>query len=391
MAGYIMTFDDLDALMETAKIGVYSTRIKISDNKLWSTTNESTLADYSTMKEGDNIYLFHKRKIYGIGELVNIEKDCKLLNFPEANLPSRTKLKEIKNDAIIIDKNEWTDNKEHKELRWVCTFKHEPYFFSEGIDMDAALMSNPSAFKMLRAFERLSFIKIDDVENQALKSLFIKRFENQLEKPVDIIENHTIDKHNNIKLKVKNGNYTFNIDGITENSKINTHRFRRETTLELSLLYQLAEEDKHTVDIFGKWDYISHQVIASPFKPIIYADKIDIFGYKYVKKYPTVISKYLVTELKKGEANKEDIEQLLKYVDWVNSEYSFGDYSMIHAYLVSSDFNQEVLQHVQDIGTRIYTTNLRDNRSSEKWNNITLVKYKYDSYIKRTKFEIVNK
>ena len=34
--------------------------------------------------------------------------------------------------------------------------------------MDDVLASNPSQFRMLRAFWKLSFIKIDDDENQAL-------------------------------------------------------------------------------------------------------------------------------------------------------------------------------------------------------------------------------
>ena len=35
--------------------------------------------------------------------------------------------------------------------------------------MDDILRYRPSAFKMLRAFENVSFIKIDEVENRALK------------------------------------------------------------------------------------------------------------------------------------------------------------------------------------------------------------------------------
>ena len=33
---------------------------------------EGTLADYMSMKPGDNIYFFCKRRYYGIGELISI-------------------------------------------------------------------------------------------------------------------------------------------------------------------------------------------------------------------------------------------------------------------------------------------------------------------------------
>ena len=47
--------------------------------------------------------------------------------------------------------------------------------------MDDALSSNPSAFKMLRAMWKVSFIKIDDVENKALIDIILKRNEERLE------------------------------------------------------------------------------------------------------------------------------------------------------------------------------------------------------------------
>ena len=36
---------------------------------------------------------------------------------------------------------------------------------------------------------------------------------------------------------------------------------------------------RHDDTVFGHWDYISRQVVASPFKPVDYMDRIDIFGY----------------------------------------------------------------------------------------------------------------
>jgi hypothetical protein len=42
---------------------------------------------------------------------------------------------------------------------------------------------------------------------------------------------------------------------------------------------------------FGKWDYLLHQVVASPFKPVDYMDKMDVFGYRFIPSFST-ISKY---------------------------------------------------------------------------------------------------
>src|SRR5699024_11229780 len=103
---------------------------------------------------------------------------------------------------------------------------------------------------------------------------------------------------------------------------------RHEMAIELGILDLITNNNS----VFGKWDYLSHQVIASPFKPIDYMDKMDIYGYRYIHNFDT-ISKYLIIEIKKDTANTNDLNQLMKYVDWVNQEESFGDYNMIEAFL----------------------------------------------------------
>ncbi|WP_085507160.1 hypothetical protein [Thalassobacillus devorans] len=377
-----MTLNSLESLREVVCYGIYSTKIKTPDNNLWSTTNEQTMADFAGMQAGDNIYFFHKRKIYGIGELVDVNGSCIHLNFPEANEPYQIGFHSIKNEKLTPDGN-WT--KGESESRWVCTFAPAPYFFKDGIDMDAALQSNPSAFKMLRAFQQLSFVKVDDEENQALKDIILKKNEEHLDgSPTQKIYKDNIDSyHHFIKEKTSSGDYQFDIQRVMENSiKGNAIKFRREVTLELALMHKLNTAEENVARIFGQWDYISRQVIASPFKPISWMDKIDIFGYKYIKNYRPTLSKYLVCELKKDSANISDVNQLMKYIDWVNNEYTFGDYSMIDAFIVAHNFPENVIDYVREKGKRIYTTKLRDDRFSEEWNNIRLVTYRYDSEIK---------
>lgn len=49
--------------------------------------------------------------------------------------------------------------------------------FAEGVDMDEVLSYRPSAFRMLRAFQNVTFIKIDDEENRALKECIYLKIE----------------------------------------------------------------------------------------------------------------------------------------------------------------------------------------------------------------------
>ena len=42
--------------------------------------------------------------------------------------------------------------------------------------------------------------------------------------------------------------------------------------------------------------------------------------------------------------NEEVIDQVMKYVDWINQEYAYGDYSMIEAYVVAADFSESVVK-----------------------------------------------
>ena len=90
MAGYLISLDSIESLKTYIKNGIFATK-KIKPKKRkninWGTTQEETFADYCTMKEEDNIYFFIKRKIYGIGKLINIENDCIFLNYPGANKP----------------------------------------------------------------------------------------------------------------------------------------------------------------------------------------------------------------------------------------------------------------------------------------------------------------
>lgn len=366
MAGYVMTLgnDAFEALKKCFETGIYSTNLKIPQNDNWKVANEGTFADYLSMKPGDHIYFFTDKIIYGIGELINVGEDCKYLNYKDADQPHGNQGTKYANLDTLLDKSYSDCN------RVFCTFRPSPLFFQKGVEMDDALNSNPDKFRMLRAMWKVSFIKIDDEEDKALRDIILKRNEENLLKKENVFKfNIEIQKGMKHRIKDYHRFGAYNILKCCSSEK----GIRHEMAIEAALCKILSSENH---PIFGEpWDYISHQVIASPFKPIDYMDKMDVFGYRYIKGYDT-ISKYIIVEIKKDAATPQVIDQIMKYVDWVNVEYAHGDYSMIEAYVVASDFSDEVIEEKEKDAIRGYVKGYRPAESS-LWTNLKLVKYSY--------------
>jgi len=384
MAGYIFNLNSYEALQNYASYGVYATILKEPTKQgRWPRYHEATFADYCTMKKGDNVYFFFDRRIYGVGELTVVQGDCKFCNFPDACLPRKFDYQHVHPHLL------WDEGERSVGQRWLCVFKPSPYFFKTGLDMDDVLSSNPTAFKMLRVFWKVSFIKLDDRENQALKDVLLKVNQEALKNPLsgqNVFPADFEQKHNEIAAKITT-NYYLQIAPILDSCASN-NKLTHEMALEAGILYQLTQTNPSTVQVFGEWDYLSHQVVASPFKPVDYMDKMDIFGYSFLTGFEPTRVRYLVVEVKTERATKEDIDQLLKYVDWVKDEYCFGDYSMIHAFLVAHRFPDRVKKYALDYARRYYTIGRRPARS-EKWDNLRLVQYRYDNTAKRLRFTIV--
>jgi hypothetical protein len=384
MAGYIFSLDSLDSLHLYTKHGVYATKLSPPSRSSWLTHHEGTFADYSTMHAGDNVYFFIKRKIYGVGRLVDLGGDCKYLNYPQAGKPRRFGYQDTKS-ALLWDEGEFS-----VDQRCICLFEPDPCFFQSGIDMDDVLASNPAAFKMLRAFWKLSFIKFDDEENQAFRDVILKRNQATLANPEGDDGIFTFEpSHIPISGRLSAGDYTL-ASGISAmlSSCADEDLLRHEMAIEAGLLHQLSVRDPLTCKVFGEWDYLSHQVIASPFKPIDYMDKMDLFGYSYLPGFRPTKSRFLVGEIKKDAARLEDVDQLLKYVDWVRDEYCHGDYSMIDAFLVAYDFSEDVVEHHGDVGVRGYTVGVRPAMSLE-WKNAKLIKYSFSASSGKLGFELI--
>lgn len=369
MAGYIINLDSDSSLSMYIENGVYATKLSTPDGR-WRTHHEGTFADYATMKPNDNIYFFIRRKIYGIGRLVEIEGDCKFLNYPDANKPLPFNYDTVRSQLL------WDEGPESINQRWICVFEPNPWFFACGIDMDDVLSSNPQHFKMLRAFWKVSFIKIDDDENQALMDVILRANQDILLKPAGQVFPSSYRSYHNILASKINSEYCLAAGDILSSCADGSY-IRHEMAIEAGLLYQLSIREPGTIAVLGEWDYLSHQVVASPFKPVDYMDKMDVFGYSYIPGFDRTKSKFMVAELKKDGATSDDVDQVMKYVDWVKDEYCFGDYSMIQAFLIAYDFSSDVITHAKQVGERKYIIGRRPARSGV-WSSLKLVKYRFN-------------
>lgn len=367
MAGYVITMQSIEDIEHCMEQGVYSTRIKHKvAKKKWLMQNEGTFSDYLAMHAGDHIYFFNDRKLYGIGELVDIGGDCKYLCYRHADDPCVPKdIGEYERCNPLIDTFDQSN-------RCMCLFRPAPQFFHGGVDIDAVLNSNPSAFRMLRALWKVSFIKLGAEEDQAMMDVILKNNEDAF---ADEDRHFHYDDTLHKQLSQKDlSPYRFDYHNLAKYAGIEGETsLVHEMALEASLCDILSKED---IEPFGHWDYISHQVIASPFKPIDYMDKMDIFGYRLIPGFSTV-SKYLIIELKKDSAGAETVGQLMKYVDFVTNEYAHGDYSMIEAFIVAHDFDKGIEPAYRDDAVRNYISGYRPVRAAV-WRSIHLVKYRYE-------------
>lgn len=264
-------------------------------------------------------------------------------------------------------------------MRWICLFEPSPYFFHNGVDMDDVLASNPSAFRTLRAFWKRSFIMVDENEDKALMDIVLKRNEREISSPMNTF-NHDFSQKARIAGRLT-GDHMLRAGEMMKHCA-NGPRLDHEMAIEIGTLEAII--DGHT--LFGQWDRLFHQVIASPFKPIDYMDRMDIFGYRTIPGFSSTISKYLVIELKKGEADRNAIDQVMKYVDWIEHEYAHGDYSMIEAFVLAYDYSQPVINHRDEIAERNYIRGRRPT-ISDTWTDLRLIRYRYDPTMKQLCFD----
>ena len=363
MAGYVFAIggdvNPVDAIRKCAEKGVYSTHL----SSLAPIPFEGTLADYISMKPGDNIYFFCKRKYYGVGELISIGPDCKYCNFPHSTAIKEVEYEEIA-DNLLVDYGT-----ESSHYRWLCIFKGSPYFFEEGIDTDEILTYKPNTFKMLRAFWKVSFIKLSDEENSSLKEIFLLRRQHEARTQTGVFREET-ETHSLILSKNLN-DYLIHPSDMLQTC-CSGDKVKHEMALEAAVVYDLCHGQ---IPQMGHWDYVSHQVVASPFKPIDYMDKIDVLAMRYLPD-AKIPCKYLVAELKRDYADNATIDQVLKYVDWVCSEYAYGDYEAIEACIIAAEYPDNIDVYYHEVVQRYYTLGSHPVRNKQ-WQSLKLLRYTY--------------
>lgn len=349
--------------------GQYATLL----SRNWSTATTATMGDFVNMRPGDNVYLFANRLVYGIGEIVPTnDGEAAGELYPGAS----SKYAEVPEELIAIDGD-------HRRCyRWAVRFKPSPFFFRDGIDMDDLLRSDPDAFRSLRTFWKRSFIQLDDAENSAFKSAIIRLNEHALSPSCRSYHFPCSKPRSNGETGVPNHVPILPIDPSTllRESRKSDGSLSSEMALEVGVLHGLHHHNPAICNALGSWDYISHQVAASPFKPVDYMDRIDVFGYRWIRGYEgEIISKYLVVELKKGQATlrdsapNRDYNQLMKYVDWVCEKYAHGNYSMIEAILVAHSFDFTDAHAMRDAIVRPYVTG--HQAQAHTWENMNFVSY----------------
>jgi hypothetical protein len=380
-AGFVMTMNSQESIERSMHDGVYATVLRQPDG-YWGAPGYGTFADYASMKPGDNVYFFHDRQLYGVGELTLVGGACAHLNFPEASQPRTFEYQDVRT-SLLYDLGE-----ESTHLRWLCTFRPSPMFFRRGVDMDEALSAHPGAFRMLRVLWKLSFIKLDYEENAALRDVLLRANRGVFHDPGDaeaMYESAWESVHSGLSAR-RTDAYNVDVAPLLA-SAANGDAIRSEKAIEAAVLQYLSQGDSHAEDVFGTWDYVSHQVAASPFKPPDWMDKVDVFGAAFVRGYAPSISSLLVAELKKDGAGAAFVEQVMKYVDWVKDEYAHQDYSHIRAFLLAHDFDESAFRQQRDAAVRTYTVGRRPPVSKE-WRDLTLVSYRYDAETQRLRFEV---
>jgi hypothetical protein len=374
VAGYVIAVDKRASLSELAGSGLYGT-ILSNPRGYWGVHHEGTFADFASMRDGDRMYFFLDRVIYGIGRIVNVGPSCKYQNFPGATarpveIPAPS--------GSLIDAPGGS-------LRWVVAFRPDPYIFTAGVDMDDALTYRPGSFRMLRSFWGRSFIKVDDEEDGSLADLILRANRGVVDARgrMGVFADQHAAHHAQLFRRLT-PDYRFDSRDLVR-LVLNGSLVRLEMALEAALAFQMSERDRPTTAAFGAWDYITHQLVASPAKPPPYNDWIDVFGSSLISG-STTVGLYHVAELKVGVGTEADVAQVMKYVDWVKDEYAFGDYALVRGYLVAHSFDPTATAALHGIGRRLFTKGRRPPRT-EAWGaegELSLIRYEAeaDGYVR---------
>ena len=406
MAGYFIVLGDVKGqdnveksaktiLRELCQYGEYSTNLVMAEGtSRWASTKVGTFADYFGMKENDFVFFFTDRKIYGVGKLVNIGNDCKYWSYAGASRPQTYSAEEIVESRLTEHIN--------PENRCVCFFTPIEYY-PHAVDMDEALTAFPDSFKALRTILGKSFIKLDDEEAMALFSV-LHRGNNTTSGDNGFVDwdpptfDDSVHRSARIKIDASPDTYRFTIESLLVNiPRLNESAIQEEMAVEAAVMNALSS-DNHSP--FDAMSYVSHQVSASPAKPVRYMEWMDVFGYsidEYLlrENIPVhlAIKRYYVIEIKRDflslpqsrrrrepkalREKKAIANQLMKYVDWVAKNYANGNYPMVKGILIANGFDKAFIDYCKKVCVRNYNNGYR-NSTPAIWDDFELIRYSFD-------------
>jgi hypothetical protein len=92
-----------------------------------------------------------------------------------------------------------------------------------------------------------------------------------------------------------------------------------------------------------------------------------------------ILHKFSCFELKTGTGNEDDLNQIIKYENWLTRKLANGDHEMVQSILVAFDFQDKVLEYVRRRKViEEKTVRLLTYRVAEKGEGITLAEVKFE-------------
>lgn len=334
--------------------------------------HEKALADYLALQEGDLVFFFENRAIYGVGRIVQLRDS---LRSTLCNYPYSWDLSEEVEDTFLWDNEPDSELANHP---FVVFFEPDPAWYLQGIDMDEALTADTHAYvHALPFFWRTSFIRLDDFEAAHLAGL-IRRANRDVACYPDL--HGPVHARAQRLLTQAPASFDIDIDGLVR-QYADRGVLRHEDLLEAWLVDAFSNRWELVAPIIERPEpptFVGRQVVASPYKPPQYVDKIDLLAYEIERPTPgssvPIAHSYHILELKKDRAAPEDITQALKYVDWVAHKRQGGDYADISAFVVSAGFPDEVRDFASSEGQRDYVRPRRPYVTAT-WQSLYLIEY----------------
>jgi hypothetical protein len=334
----LIILDDLASLDQVIDWGAYSPRFNQpeDDRVRWRLGHRKATADLACLQPGGYVYLFAKRGIHGIGILadppVTLNHVGAFADDPgtgEGILPGTSLPQHRFVVRLDADMSHW---------------------FETPVDMDDVLTAGGSRMYALRTMEDRSFAIFDEEEQQAFEQ----------------------------ELRLRNVDGGHRLGGTPPDSEpLSVTQLNRaigaddELAIESDLAWRLNRgEDLPAFD--GTWSSSLRQVTASPPKPVSYIDRIDLLARRF-EGSGRFVREHAVIELKKGKATKKDAEQLMRYVDWVVTEYHHGQYGRVRAYLVAEEFGPHLESGLEKVALRLFTVDPRRPRARH-WEAFSLVR-----------------